>query len=101
MAGLSMGGGQTLNFGLTNLDTFAYIAAFSSAPNTKPGTELVPDPEALGKKLKLFWISCGDSDGLMNVSDRFHKFLTEKNVSHIWHVDSGRTHGRSGRTIFI
>jgi enterochelin esterase-like enzyme len=89
LAGLSMGGGQALNFGLKNLDTFAYVAAFSSAPNTKPGAELVPDPEALGKKLKLCWISCGDSDGLMNVSDRFHKFLTEKNVSHIWHVDSG------------
>ena len=32
-----MGGGQTLNFGLGNLDAFAWIGAFSSAPNTKPG----------------------------------------------------------------
>jgi len=89
LAGLSMGGGQTLNFGLTNLDTFAYLAAFSSAPNTKPAAELVLDPNALGKKLKLFWISCGDRDGLMNVSDGFHKFLAEKNIAHVFHIDSG------------
>ena len=36
LAGLSMGGGQTLNFGLGHLDTFAWIGAFSSAPNTRP-----------------------------------------------------------------
>ena len=46
LAGLSMGGGQTLNFGLGNLDTFAWVGAFSSAPNTRPPAELVPDPAA-------------------------------------------------------
>ncbi len=35
IAGLSMGGGQSLNFGLGNLDTFAWVGAFSAAPNTK------------------------------------------------------------------
>ena len=35
LAGLSMGGGQSLNFGLANLDVFAWIGGFSSAPNTK------------------------------------------------------------------
>ena len=35
LAGLSMGGGQTLNFGLAHLDRFAWLGAFSSAPNTK------------------------------------------------------------------
>ncbi len=34
LAGLSMGGGQALNFGLGNLDTFAWVGGFSSAPNT-------------------------------------------------------------------
>jgi enterochelin esterase-like enzyme len=32
LAGLSMGGGQTLNFGLGHLDTFAWVGAFSAAP---------------------------------------------------------------------
>ena len=36
IAGLSMGGGQSLNFGLAHLDTFAWVGGFSSAPNTKP-----------------------------------------------------------------
>lgn len=35
IAGLSMGGGQSLNFGLNNLKKFAWIGAFSAAPNTK------------------------------------------------------------------
>ena len=40
IAGLSMGGGQTLNFGLGNLDMFSWVGAFSSAPNTKMPEEL-------------------------------------------------------------
>src|SRR4030042_7021128 len=36
LAGLSMGGGQSLNFGLGNLDTFAWVGGVSSAPNTQP-----------------------------------------------------------------
>src|SRR6187402_186471 len=66
LAGLSMGGGQSLNFGLGNLDTFAWVGGFSSAPNTKPATDLLPDPEEAKKKLKLLWISCGDADGLIS-----------------------------------
>ena len=50
LAGLSMGGGQSLNFGLAHLDTFAWIGGFSSAPNTKPPKELVPDPAAATKQ---------------------------------------------------
>ena len=57
LAGLSMGGGQSLNFGLANLDTFAWVGGFSSAPNTKPPAELVPDPAAVREKLKLLWLS--------------------------------------------
>jgi enterochelin esterase-like enzyme len=42
LAGLSMGG-QSFDFGLTNLDTFAWVGAFSPAPKTKPASQLVPD----------------------------------------------------------
>ena len=42
IAGLSMGGGQSLNFGLGHLDTFAWIGGFSSAPNTYPPESLCP-----------------------------------------------------------
>ncbi len=84
-----MGGGQSLNFGLGNLDTFAWVGGFSSAPNTKLPEQLVPDPEAAKQKSKLLWISCGDKDGLISISQELHAYLKEKNVPHIWHVDYG------------
>jgi enterochelin esterase-like enzyme len=89
LAGLSMGGGQSLNFGLAHLDVFAWIGGFSSAPNTKPPEELVPNPAKAISMLKLLWLSCGDKDGLINFSQRTHAYLKEKNVPHIWQVDSG------------
>ena len=87
LAGLSMGGGQSLNFGLANLDTFAWVGGFSSAPNTKPAAELVPDPEKARNQLKLLYISCGNKDGLIRISQGVHAYLKEKGVPHIWHVD--------------
>ena len=42
LAGLSMGGGQSLNFGLRHLDTFAWVGGFSSAPNTQPARRARP-----------------------------------------------------------
>jgi len=87
LAGLSMGGGQSLNFGLANLDTFAWVGGFSSAPNTKPAAELVPDPEKAKNRLRLLYISCGNKDGLIRISQGVHAYLKEKNVPHIWHVD--------------
>lgn len=89
LAGLSMGGGQSLNFGLGNLGTFAWVGGFSSAPNTKVPIELVPNPIETSQKLKLIWISCGDKDGLISFSQRLHQFLKENKVPHIWHVEPG------------
>jgi enterochelin esterase-like enzyme len=91
LAGLSMGGGQSLNFGLGHLDTFAWVGGFSSAPNTRPPAELVPDPDKATKELKLLWISCGNKDGLINISQGVHAYLKEKKVPHTWHVD-GHNH---------
>ncbi|QEK50415.1 esterase family protein [Pedobacter aquae] len=89
LAGLSMGGGQSLNFGLGNLDRFAWIGGFSSAPNTKQPSELVPDSKKAIKMLKLLWISCGDNDGLLRISKRTHDYLTEKSVPHIYYIEPG------------
>jgi enterochelin esterase-like enzyme len=87
VAGLSMGGGQSLDFGLGNLDTFAYVGGFSSAPNTRTPEVLLPDPVKAAQMLKVLWISCGNKDGLMTFSLRTHAYCKEKNVPHIWHVD--------------
>ncbi|WP_448698307.1 alpha/beta hydrolase [Mucilaginibacter sp. AW1-3] len=89
IAGLSMGGGQSLNFGLGNLDKFAWVGSFSAAPNTKAPQELVPDAELASKRLKLLWISCGASDGLIAFSKRTHEYLAEKNVPHIYYIEPG------------
>ncbi len=89
IAGLSMGGGQSLNFGLGNLDVFAWVGGFSSAPNTKPPEQLVPDPDETRKKLKLLWISCGDADGLITFSQRTHDYLNANNVPHIYYIEPG------------
>ncbi|AOS44226.1 Endo-1,4-beta-xylanase Z precursor [Lacunisphaera limnophila] len=87
LAGLSMGGGQTFNFGLGHLDTFAWIGAFSAAPNTRPPAELLPDPAAARAQLKLLYISCGNKDSLISISQGVHTYLKEHNVPHIWNVD--------------
>lgn len=87
LGGLSMGGGQTLNIGLAHVETFAYIGGFSSAPNTKSPADLVADPASL-KQLKLLWIACGNQDGLIRISQGVHGMLKEKDVPHVWNVDS-------------
>lgn len=87
IAGLSMGGGQALDFGLGNLDAFASVGGFSSAPNTRAPEVLVSDPATARERLKLLWISCGNKDGLMMFSLRTHTYLKAKDVPHIWHVD--------------
>ena len=88
IAGLSMGGGQALTIGLRHLDLFAYVGGFSSALFGNTGT-LVSDPAAASKQLRLLWLSCGDEDRLMDASKSFHTSLEQKNVPHLWHVDSG------------
>jgi enterochelin esterase-like enzyme len=89
IAGLSMGGGQSLNFGLGNLDKFAWIGAFSAAPNTKTPEQLVPDADNARQQIKLLWISCGDADGLIGFSKRTHDYLVEHNVPHIFYIEPG------------
>lgn len=91
LAGLSMGGGQSLNFGLTHLDKFAWVGGFSSAPNTKPPAELVPDGMKAKSQLKLLWLSCGNQDGLIRISQGMHAHLKAQGVPHVWNVD-GHAH---------
>lgn len=103
LAGLSMGGGQSLNFGLAHLDTFAWVAGFSSAPNTKSPAQLVPDPAAAKRQLKLLWLSCGNKDGLIRISQGIHAYLKENQVPHVWHVDGNghdATHWRNNLWLF-
>lgn len=92
LAGLSMGGGQSLNIGLSHINTFAYIGGFSSAPNTNEfgglsNTKLIPDLAAAREQLTILWLACGNKDRLINVSQKVHQYLKTSAVPHIWHVD--------------
>lgn len=91
LAGLSMGGGQTLNIGLVHPETFAYVGGFSNAPDTRqPPSTLVPDV-SVPKKLKLLWLAGGNKDGLLPITQTVHAYLKENGVPHIYHVD-GNAH---------
>ncbi|HLP38143.1 alpha/beta hydrolase-fold protein [Lacibacter sp.] len=92
LAGLSMGGGQSLNIGLSHINTFAFVGGFSSAPNTNEfgglnNIKLLPDLLAAKEQLALLWLGCGSKDGLIGVSQRVHNHLKEQQVPHVWHVD--------------
>ena len=90
LAGLSMGGGQSLNFGLAHPDVFAFVGGFSSAPNTrKPGAR--PEDLEAARKLRLLWLSCGTEDSLFPISRGWHDHLLQNNVPHTWHV-TGHAH---------
>lgn len=92
LAGLSMGGGQALNFGLNNLDAFAWVGGFSSAPNTRPPAGLIKDHADAARKLRLLYVSCGDKDRLFRISEGVHKMLQEKKVPHVYNAVAGGLH---------
>ena len=80
IAGLSMGGGQSLNFGLGHMDVFAYVGGFSSAPNTQRAAQLIPDVDKVKKENKLLWMVCGGADGLMGHSVQLKAFCDENGI---------------------
>ncbi len=85
IAGLSMGGGQALRIGLAHLDTFHYIGAFSAAARGNPEEafkDFFADPAAANKKLKVFYIACGKTDGLFPPSQALSDALEKHQIKH-------------------
>ena len=108
IAGLSMGGAETLYVGLNHLDKFAWIGAFSSAPMLFPpaadaaqaaatagggrgGAPQPMDPAVFAKtfpaldakansQIRMLWIVCGTDDGLIGVNRQFKEWLKSKGV---------------------
>lgn len=89
LAGLSMGGGQALNFGLKYFKQFSWIGGFSSAPNLKPPSELIPDAVELMNYASLIWLSCGDKDPLVQFTTSMHQYLEKNDVPHIYYIEEG------------
>jgi enterochelin esterase-like enzyme len=89
LAGFSAGGAQALNFGLLNLDTFAWVGGFS-ASHTRDIKKLIPDPAATTKQLSLLWVSVGDKDPFwLDTNKTLEEDVVAMNIPHVWHVDSG------------
>jgi enterochelin esterase family protein len=83
VAGLSMGGGESLLTGLNHLDQFAWIGAFSSGGGLENRDFDAGFPKldaSANKKLKLLWIACGTDDDLISLNRRFKSWLKDKGV---------------------
>jgi len=90
IAGLSMGGGQSLTVGLNHLDRFAWVAGFSSSvPSRETVAGFLNDPAAANTKLKLLWIGVGKEDFLLQRNQEFIATLKDKDIHHEWHLTDG------------
>ena len=93
IAGLSMGGNQTLIIGLNHLDLFHYVGAFSpvimNANAEEDFKRLLDDPAGANKKLKVFHIYIGKEDTLYMSNVSFHKLLDQHQVKHTFTETEG------------
>jgi enterochelin esterase family protein len=84
IAGLSMGGSESLLTGLNNLDKFDWIGAFSSGGITEEFDKEFPGLDLKAtEKLHLLWIACGTDDRLIDINRQLRTWLASKNVKHV------------------
>jgi enterochelin esterase-like enzyme len=104
MAGLSMGGGQTFQTVLTNLDKFAWLGGFSGVPN---GNGMAPpiDPKvvyngvlsngaSLNRQLKLMWIGTGseEPEAMYKGMQNFRQILDKCGIRYVYYESPGTAH---------
>lgn len=96
IAGLSMGGGQTLNFGYGNPAFFNWIGSFSPAPNTLPAATKVKDIAAVKANVRLNFIAAGTAEsGFLNTARNYHDFLARNGVAPLYlQIEEGQGHAR-------
>lgn len=83
IAGLSMGGAESLLTGLNRLDRFAWIGAFSSGGFTPEFEKEFPGLDAKSnRQIKLLWIACGTEDRLIDINRAFRRWLASNNITH-------------------
>jgi enterochelin esterase family protein len=84
VAGFSVGGGQTLNIGLTNTDKFAYVCSYAPYTATEEFqqnfTNYLPDANKMNSQLKLFTISVGTEDFLYESVKKNIAMFTSKGL---------------------
>ncbi len=81
IAGLSMGGAESLFTGLNALDEFAYVGAFSSGGLPQEFDTVFPNLTAKANdQLRLLWIACGTEDRLIEGNRKFIEWLGTKDI---------------------
>ena len=103
IAGLSMGGGQSLNIGLGHLDVFRWIGVFSAGMRSveeveKAFPDVFADPTAANRKLKLFWIACGKADGGFAGAQQLDEALKRHSIEHTFVASEGAHTWRNWRS---
>jgi enterochelin esterase family protein len=101
IAGLSMGGGQALTIGLSNLDRFKYVLGYSAAVGGQFAdmSELLKtvssSPAKVNAALRVLWLSCGRQDFLFQNNKQFAEALSAAGIkltyretegAHVWSV---------------
>lgn len=91
IAGLSMGGNQSLTIGLNHLDTFAWVGGMSSAmrDSEKSIAPFLADLKTNEARMKLLWFACGKEDRLLTNNVALHELLVARGVPHEWVVTDG------------
>ena len=83
IAGLSMGGSESLLTGLTSLDKFAWVGAFSSGGLPEDFDKDFPSLDSkANSQLHLLWIACGTEDRLIDLNRKFRSWLASKGIRH-------------------
>ncbi len=93
MAGLSMGGMQTLLTTLSHLDQFAYIGGFSPGLPQTEIDKIYKDPNGFNAQVKLLWIGTGtvERDHNPNIL-RLHESLEKAGIKHVYFESPGTAH---------
>ncbi|MGH9592498.1 MAG: alpha/beta hydrolase, partial [Bryobacteraceae bacterium] len=90
IAGLSLGGTESLFVGLNAPDQFGWVGAFSSGGlSTNFATTYPLSDGKLNSRLHLLWMSCGTEDRLVTVNHNLSDWLTAQGVRHEWNPMSG------------
>jgi enterochelin esterase-like enzyme len=94
LAGLSMGGGQTVNIGFPNTDVFAWLGAFSPAPNSRGASQNITDTDAVKANTSLIFLTNGETEvtPYHPITQGYRDFLTEQDIPYTYQRWSGSGH---------
>lgn len=92
IAGLSMGGAESLFTGLNALDRFAWVGAFSAGGGGTDYAATYPALDAKANdKLRLLWVACGTEDRLIEPNRKFLDWLSSKSI-HFTRIETPGAH---------